>query len=107
MDMETLQHQFYGVMHKYQIAFSKRGVTANLNKWWGNKRGLYDLLRRHSNWDEQELAMLEIIPAMVPDLRPDNQRNRLDWRFVPLTVPPQCVQQVYPADCSQPHSRHP
>ena len=58
MDMETLQHQFYGVMHKYQIAFSKRGVTANLNKWWGNKRGLYDLLRGHPNWDEQELAIV-------------------------------------------------
>ena len=56
--MPPLQHQFYGVMHKYQIAFSKRGVTANLNKWWGNKRGLYDLLRRHPNWDEQELAVV-------------------------------------------------
>ena len=56
--MPPLQHQFYGVMHKYQIAFSKRGVTANLNKWWCNKRGLYDLLRRHPNWDEQELAVV-------------------------------------------------
>jgi hypothetical protein len=58
MDMNTLQHQFYGVMHKYQIAFSERGVRANLNKWWGGKRELYELLRRHPNWDEQELAVV-------------------------------------------------
>ena len=58
MDMETLQHQFYNVMHKYEIAFSEKGVRTNLEGWWANKRGLYDLLRKHPNWDEQELAVV-------------------------------------------------
>ena len=53
MDMETLQHQFYDVMHKYEIAFSEKGVRTNLEGWWANKRGLYDLLRKHPNCDEQ------------------------------------------------------
>ena len=58
MDMQTLQQQFYDVMHKYRIAFSEKGVRANLDGWWANKRGLYELLRRHPNWDEQELALV-------------------------------------------------
>lgn len=58
MDMELLRHQFYDVMYKYKIAFSEKGVTANLNEWQTNKRGLYDLLRRHPNWDERELAVV-------------------------------------------------
>lgn len=58
MDMELLQRQFYDVMYKYKIPFSEKGVTANLEGWRTNKQGLYDLLRKHPNWDEQELAVV-------------------------------------------------
>ncbi len=58
MDMELLRHQFYDVMHKYKIPFSEKGVTANLNGWQAHKQDLYDLLRRHPNWDERELAVV-------------------------------------------------
>lgn len=58
MDMERLRHQFCDVMYKYKIAFSEKGVTTNLDGWQANKQGLYDLLRRHPNWDERELAVV-------------------------------------------------
>lgn len=56
--MDTLTAAFCDVMHKYQKAFSMDGVRANLAAWQTAKSGLLSLLRRHPDWNEQELAII-------------------------------------------------
>lgn len=56
--MDTLTAEFCDVMHKYQKSFSMDGVRANLTAWQAAKSGLLSLLRRHPDWNEQELAII-------------------------------------------------
>jgi len=56
--MDEVKKSFYDVMYKYEKCFSERGVIANLNAWAKNKGDLTNLLRRHPNWSEQELAIV-------------------------------------------------
>lgn len=56
--MDALTQAFYNVMYKYEKCFSERGVRANLDTWSRNKAGLLELLRRHPNWNEDELAVI-------------------------------------------------
>ena len=56
--MDELKQQFYEVMHKYQKPFSEDGVMANLTRWYEQKQGLLQLLRKHPLWNEKELAIV-------------------------------------------------
>ena len=56
--MDSLTAAFYDVMYQYRLPFSPEGVTANLTAWRENKTPLVELLRRHPNWNEQELAVV-------------------------------------------------
>ena len=67
--MDALMQAFYGVMYKYQKHFSEKGVRANLDAWEQRKKGLLELLRRHPNWSEDDLAV-------VLDLSESREINR-------------------------------
>jgi len=56
--MDAITKAFYDVMYKYEKHFSEHGVHANLKAWHENKGALTTLLRRHPNWNEQELAIV-------------------------------------------------
>ena len=56
--MEALTQAFYEVMYKYEKHFSEKGVKANLDAWSQEKKGLLELLRRHPNWSEDDLAVV-------------------------------------------------
>lgn len=56
--MDALTQAFYNVMYKYEKHFSEQGVRANLDAWSRNKKGLLELLRRHPDWHEDELAVV-------------------------------------------------
>lgn len=56
--MNEIKKAFYDVMYKYEKCFSERGVSTNLEAWRDHKGVLTNLLRRHPNWDEQELAIV-------------------------------------------------
>lgn len=56
--MDSLTAAFYDVMYQYRLPFSPEGVAANLTAWRENKTPLVELLRRHPNWNEQELAIV-------------------------------------------------
>lgn len=56
--MDALTEAFYDVMYSYRIPFSPAGVEANLAQWREAKRPLLELLRRHPNWNERELAVV-------------------------------------------------
>ena len=56
--MQRLKKQFYDVMYKYQKPFAETGVMANLERWATAKRPLLELLRRHPNWQEKDLAVV-------------------------------------------------
>lgn len=56
--MDSLTTAFYDVMYQYRLPFGPEGVTENLNVWREHKAPLMELLRRHPNWNEQELAMV-------------------------------------------------
>lgn len=55
---DELQQAFYSVMYKYKLPFTEQGVRANLEQWQTAKAGLLELLRRHPNWREEELAIV-------------------------------------------------
>lgn len=59
--MQRLKKQFYDVMYKYEKPFAEAGVLANLNQWATAKRSLLELLRRHPNWQEENLAVVSQI----------------------------------------------
>lgn len=56
--MDGLTSAFFDVMYKYKIPFTKKGVESNLETWRKNKADLVDMLRRHPNWNEEELAVV-------------------------------------------------
>ena len=56
--MDALKNAFYDVMYFYDLSFTPTGVEANLAKWREAKAPLLELLRRHPNWNEQELAIV-------------------------------------------------
>ena len=56
--IQRLKGQFYDVMYKYKKPFAEAGVLANLNQWATAKRPLLELLRRHPNWQEENLAVV-------------------------------------------------
>ena len=56
--MDSLTVAFYDEMYQYRLPFSPEGVAANLTAWQENKTPLVELLRRHPNWNEQELAVV-------------------------------------------------
>lgn len=56
--MDHITEAFYNVMYQYRLAFTPDGVQANLNQWRQQKTPLLELLRRHPNWREQELAVV-------------------------------------------------
>lgn len=55
---ENMKSQIYAVLEKYDKPYSEDGVNTNLQIWKKNKGGLIDLLRRHPNWNEDELAIV-------------------------------------------------
>lgn len=55
---EKIKEQVCAVLDKYDKGFSASGVLANLEHWQNNKGWLVELLRRHSNWNEDALAVL-------------------------------------------------
>lgn len=50
--------QVYSVLDKYDKSYSNSGVLANLECWQNNKGWLVELLRHHSNWNEEALAVI-------------------------------------------------
>lgn len=56
--MDHITEAFYNVMYQYRLAFTPDGVQANLDLWRQQKTPLLELLRRHPNWREQELAVV-------------------------------------------------
>ena len=56
--IETVIPQVYSVLDKYDKSYGRNGVTKNLNRWMNNKGWLVELLRRHSNWNEEALAVI-------------------------------------------------
>lgn len=56
--MQSLTQQFYDVMYKYEKPFAEAGVLANLNQWASAKGPLLALLRRHPDWQEENLAVV-------------------------------------------------
>jgi hypothetical protein len=56
--LEAIIPQVYCVLDKYSKKYSRSGIVKNLNKWERNKGWLVDLLRRHSNWNEEALAVI-------------------------------------------------
>lgn len=56
--MDHITEAFYNVMYQYRLAFTPDGVQANLDLWRQQKTQLLELLRRHPNWREQELAVV-------------------------------------------------
>ena len=65
-----------------RLAFTPDGVQANLNQWRQQKTPLLELLRRHPNWREQELAV-------VFDLSEQRQLDRAcvdETKFEMLTL---------------------
>ena len=72
----------YNVMYQYRLAFTPDGVQANLNQWRQQKTPLLELLRRHPNWREEELAV-------VFDLSEQRQLDRAcvdETKFEMLTL---------------------
>ena len=58
VQLDPLTTAFYDVMYQYQLPFTPEGVAANLNTWRESKTPLVELLRRHPNWNERELAVV-------------------------------------------------
>lgn len=56
--MDYITKAFYNVMYQYKLAFTPDGVQANLEQWRQQKTPLLELLRRHPNWREEELAVV-------------------------------------------------
>ena len=80
--MDHITEAFYNVMYQYRLAFTPDGVQANLNQWRQQKTQLLELLRRHPNWREQELAV-------VFDLSEQRQLDRAcvdETKFEMLTL---------------------
>ena len=80
--MDHITEAFYNVMYQYRLAFTPDGVQANLNQWRQQKTPLLELLRRHPNWREQELAV-------VFDLSEQRQLDRAcvdETKFEMLTL---------------------
>ena len=80
--MDHITEAFYNVMYQYRLAFKPDGVQANLDLWWQQKTPLLELLRRHPNWREQELAV-------VFDLSEQRQLDRAcvdETKFEMLTL---------------------
>lgn len=80
--MDHITEAFYNVMYQYKLAFTPDGVQANLNQWRQQKTSLLELLRRHPNWREQELAV-------VFDLSEQRQLDRAcvdETKFEMLTL---------------------
>lgn len=70
-NMNTLKKQFYQVMYKYQKPFTEKGVMASLDVWKRNKKGLRELLSKHPDWNERELAVVFRFPE-VREIEPTN-----------------------------------
>lgn len=80
--MDHITEAFYNVMYQYRLAFTPDGVQANLNQWRQQKTSLLELLRRHPNWREEELAV-------VFDLSEQRQLDRAcvdETKFEMLTL---------------------
>lgn len=80
--MDHITEAFYNVMYQYRLAFTPDGVQANLDLWRQQKTPLLELLRRHPNWREQELAV-------VFDLSEQRQLDRAcvdETKFEMLTL---------------------
>lgn len=56
--MDELKVAFRDVMYKYQKPFTDAGLGLILEQWRNNKAELLDLLRRHPQWREEELAIV-------------------------------------------------
>lgn len=56
--MDALTTALYDVMYFYELSFTPTGIEANLAKWREAKAPLLELLRRHPNWNEQELSIV-------------------------------------------------
>lgn len=70
--MEEMVEHVKGVLKKYGMVYSKRGIEKNLNVWQRNKHELINLLRNHPNWNEDALAIVmdveEIREISIPDI---------------------------------------
>ena len=55
---QAIINNFKAIMEKYDKNYDTQGIKANLNEWDDNKRGLTNLLRKHPNWNEDELAIV-------------------------------------------------
>lgn len=55
---ETIKQQVYAVLDKYDKNYSNSGIDENVQSWQGKKGWLVELLRRHPNWNEEELAVV-------------------------------------------------
>ncbi len=55
--------------------YTEYGIKRNIQEWLYNKAPLFDLLRKHPNWNEEAKAI--IIPAFE-EIRESNIENKLD-----------------------------
>lgn len=55
---ETIKQQVYDVLDEYDKNYSHSSVDENLKSWESNKGWLLELLRHHSNWNEEALAVV-------------------------------------------------
>lgn len=84
---EKINEQVYAVLNKYDKSYCSSGVLANLQSWQSNKGWLVELLRRHSNWNEEALAVKSTVNyykselgSLIRDLDvSEDDRNKFIW----------------------------
>lgn len=55
---DQLQQSINAVLNKYDKDYQSKGVLANLHEWEREKCSLLELLRKHTNWNEDALAVI-------------------------------------------------
>lgn len=55
--------------------YTNEGIAANVDVWLSNKSALFNLLRKHPNWDEDAKAII----LRNKEYRQVNVSDRTDW----------------------------
>ena len=78
---EKMYKDFRAVLDKYGHGHDTDGVSANLRAWERNKAPLIELLRRHPDWNEDEMAIVLSVTDKR-DIDPDEvneQSSMMSW----------------------------
>ena len=70
--------------------YTEKGVRANVNAWMNNKQGLFDLLRKHPNWNEEAKAIV----FTNEEIRMPN-KNDYEYFFNEMIYAAQCNPDIW------------